>query len=108
MIALTGGDTPVKLNPARGGSLRTLRGVTSSASSSLPPGSRFGSYVLGECIGRGGMGHVYRAEHSILHRAVAPHQRRQDLLQQILTVLGRNVVLPEDALDARLKIGQAG
>lgn len=32
---------------------------------------RIGSYDIGECIGRGGMGEVYWATHSLLHRDVA-------------------------------------
>jgi serine/threonine-protein kinase len=34
-------------------------------------GARFGSYVLGPCIGEGGMARVYRAEHEGLQRQVA-------------------------------------
>ncbi len=34
-------------------------------------GARFGSYILGPCIGEGGMARVYRAEHEGLQRHVA-------------------------------------
>jgi len=34
-------------------------------------GSRFGAYVVGSCIGHGGMARIYRAEHEGLRRQVA-------------------------------------
>ncbi len=37
----------------------------------LTEGSKFGSYIIGECIGRGGMARIYRAEHEGLRRHVA-------------------------------------
>lgn len=37
----------------------------------LPPSYEFGGYVIGACIGRGGMAHVYRAVQAALHREVA-------------------------------------
>ena len=37
----------------------------------LNPGTRLGSYVIGAAIGAGGMGEVYRARDSRLHRDVA-------------------------------------
>jgi eukaryotic-like serine/threonine-protein kinase len=37
----------------------------------LPEGSRFGVYIVGPCIGHGGMARVYRAEHEGLRRSVA-------------------------------------
>jgi hypothetical protein len=43
----------------------------SAASGMLTEGSRFGAYLLGACIGQGGMARVYRAEHEGLQRQVA-------------------------------------
>jgi serine/threonine-protein kinase len=37
----------------------------------LAPGSQFGIYAVGACIGKGGMARIYRAEHSGLRRQVA-------------------------------------
>jgi serine/threonine protein kinase len=37
----------------------------------LPPQSQFGGYLIHECIGRGGMARVYRAEHTTLRKPVA-------------------------------------
>jgi serine/threonine-protein kinase len=37
----------------------------------LAAGSRFGGYVVGACIGQGGMARIYRAEHEGLRRHVA-------------------------------------
>jgi serine/threonine protein kinase/CheY-like chemotaxis protein len=37
----------------------------------LPPGTEFGSYVIDDVVGRGGMSMVYRATHSALGRTVA-------------------------------------
>lgn len=37
----------------------------------LSEGSRFGAYVIGSCIGHGGMARIYRAEHEGLRRQVA-------------------------------------
>jgi len=37
----------------------------------LPEGSKFGGYVVGPCIGHGGMARIYRAEHEGLRRSVA-------------------------------------
>ncbi|HET9957400.1 MAG TPA: serine/threonine-protein kinase [Polyangiaceae bacterium] len=37
----------------------------------LAPGSNFGVYVVGNCIGEGGMARIYRAEHAGLRRHVA-------------------------------------
>jgi serine/threonine-protein kinase len=37
----------------------------------LAPGSTFGVYLVGDCIGEGGMARIYRAEHAGLRRQVA-------------------------------------
>jgi tRNA A-37 threonylcarbamoyl transferase component Bud32 len=37
----------------------------------LAAGSRFGGYIVGACIGQGGMARIYRAEHEGLRRHVA-------------------------------------
>jgi serine/threonine-protein kinase len=41
------------------------------ASGTLPPGFEFGAYVIGPCVGKGGMARVYRAEHRALRKPVA-------------------------------------
>jgi eukaryotic-like serine/threonine-protein kinase len=45
--------------------------VSAPASEGLRVGSQFGVYAVGECIGRGAMGQVYRAEHTLLEKTVA-------------------------------------
>jgi eukaryotic-like serine/threonine-protein kinase len=42
-----------------------------SAAGIFDEGSRFGAYVIGPCIGHGGMARIYRAEHEGLRRQVA-------------------------------------
>jgi len=42
-----------------------------SAAGIFAEGSRFGAYVIGPCIGHGGMARIYRAEHEGLCRQVA-------------------------------------
>src|SRR5262249_55567824 len=37
----------------------------------LSEGARFRSYVVGPCIGHGGMARIYRAQHEALQRQVA-------------------------------------
>lgn len=49
----------------------TIRRMTASLPEELPPQSQFGGYLIHECIGRGGMARVYRAEHTTLRKAVA-------------------------------------
>jgi eukaryotic-like serine/threonine-protein kinase len=44
---------------------------SSSMTGVLAEGSRFGVYVVGDCIGHGGMARIYRAEHEGLRRHVA-------------------------------------
>ena len=45
--------------------------IPDTPSASVLTGHRFGAYDLHELIGAGGMGEVYRATDTILHRAVA-------------------------------------
>ncbi len=47
-----------------------ISAITSNAGR-LAEGSRFGVYVVGACIGQGGMARVYRAQHEGLQRQVA-------------------------------------
>ena len=47
--------------------------------SMLAEGSRFGGYLVGPCIGEGGMARVYRAQHEGLQRA----QRLLDEYEQL-------------------------
>lgn len=53
--------------------LQVVRGEGHRASLAgvLAEGSRFGAYVIGSCIGHGGMARIYRAEHEGLRRNVA-------------------------------------
>ncbi|HEY3595036.1 MAG TPA: serine/threonine-protein kinase, partial [Polyangiaceae bacterium] len=57
---LTDSDIPLVLPESDAGS----RGL-------LSEGSRFRAYVVGPCIGHGGMARVYRAQHEALQRQVA-------------------------------------
>jgi serine/threonine-protein kinase len=45
--------------------------VGPEAAALLTEGSRFGGYLIGPCIGEGGMARIYRAEHEALQRQVA-------------------------------------
>jgi serine/threonine protein kinase len=53
--------------------LGTVEAATQAArmQGALLPGSTFGVYVVGDCIGEGGMARIYRAEHAGLRRQVA-------------------------------------
>jgi eukaryotic-like serine/threonine-protein kinase len=61
----------------------------------LPAGSRFGNYVVHECIGQGAIGNVYRAEHALLEKPVA------------LKVLDSSLLQSADARQRFLREGQA-
>lgn len=56
-----------------------LPGIESNVDD-LPAGFRLGSYVLQECIGRGAMATVYRAQHSLLKNTVAVKLMKRTLL----------------------------
>ncbi|MDP9339410.1 MAG: hypothetical protein M3P45_11125 [Acidobacteriota bacterium] len=43
----------------------------------LSPGTRLGSYEIGEPLGAGGMGEVYRASDKRLDRTVAARQQQR-------------------------------
>jgi serine/threonine protein kinase len=48
----------------------------------LPAGFQFGAYVIGSCIGQGGMARIYRAEHRILRKPVALKVMESVLLER--------------------------
>jgi serine/threonine protein kinase len=48
----------------------------------LPAGFQFGAYVIGSCIGQGGMARIYRAEHRVLHKPVALKVMESVLLER--------------------------
>ena len=54
--------------------------VLPASTDSLAPGVSFGSYVVRELIGRGGMASVYRAEHLLLAKPVALKVMERSLL----------------------------
>jgi serine/threonine protein kinase len=56
--------TPATLIGSGPGEARSVPGV-------LAPGSQFGVYMVGSCIGEGGMARIYQAEHAGLRRQVA-------------------------------------
>jgi eukaryotic-like serine/threonine-protein kinase len=56
-----------------------LPGIESNVDD-LPAGFRLGSYVLQECVGRGAMATVYRAQHSLLKSIVAVKLMKRTLL----------------------------
>jgi hypothetical protein len=45
--------------------------AAANAAEIFAEGSRFGAYVIGPCVGHGGMARIYRAEHEGLRRQVA-------------------------------------
>jgi tRNA A-37 threonylcarbamoyl transferase component Bud32 len=61
----------------------------------LQPGSRFGNYIVHECIGQGAMGNVYRAQHALLEKPVA------------LKVMDSSLLANADARARFLREGQA-
>jgi eukaryotic-like serine/threonine-protein kinase len=61
----------------------------------LEPGSRFGNYIVHECIGQGAMGNVYRAQHALLEKPVA------------LKVMDASLLSSVDARARFLREGQA-
>ncbi len=48
-----------------------MQRVSEPSNDDLPANFEFGHYVIHECIGRGGMARVYRAEHTRLNKPVA-------------------------------------
>lgn len=52
------------------------------AQGTLPAGFQFGAYVIGNCIGQGGMARIYRAEHRVLHKPVALKVMESSLLER--------------------------
>jgi serine/threonine protein kinase len=66
----------------------------------LPAGSVIGGYVLHECVGRGAMAHIYRAEHSVLGREVALKILAPSLMADRAA---RNRLLREARVTATLK-----
>jgi eukaryotic-like serine/threonine-protein kinase len=52
------------------------------AHGTLPTGFQFGAYVIGSCIGQGGMARIYRAEHRVLHKPVALKVMEGSLLER--------------------------
>ena len=52
------------------------------AQGTLPAGFEFGAYVIGGCIGQGGMARIYRAEHRILRKPVALKVMESALLER--------------------------
>jgi serine/threonine protein kinase len=52
------------------------------AQGTLPAGFQFGAYVIGGCIGQGGMARIYRAEHRVLRKPVALKVMESVLLER--------------------------
>jgi eukaryotic-like serine/threonine-protein kinase len=61
----------------------------------LEAGSKFGNYIVHECIGQGAMGNVYRAQHALLEKPVA------------LKVMDASLLSSADARARFLREGQA-
>jgi eukaryotic-like serine/threonine-protein kinase len=53
-----------------------------AAQGTLPSGFQFGAYVIGSCIGQGGMARIYRAEHRVLRKPVALKVMESVLLER--------------------------
>jgi serine/threonine protein kinase len=66
----------------------------------LPPGTIVGGYILHECVGRGAMAHIYRAEHCVLGREVALKILAPSLMAD---TAARNRLLREARVTATLK-----
>lgn len=66
----------------------------------LPPGTVVGGYILHECVGRGAMAHIYRAEHCVLGREVALKILAPSLMAD---TAARNRLLREARVTATLK-----
>ena len=64
-------DPPPHVLPPLGPSRAYTRPRTSTEAMALAPGSRLGPYEVTALIGSGGMGGVYRARDTKLHRDVA-------------------------------------
>jgi len=82
-----GGVTRVGCNRSRLGEYSGLTGRQGVqdmdvAQGTLPTGFEFGGYVIGGCIGQGGMARIYRAEHRILRKPVALKVMESALLER--------------------------
>ena len=64
-------DSGVQRSEAASGASPREPATSAEAMSLLSEGSRFGGYLIGPCIGEGGMARIYRAEHEALQRQVA-------------------------------------
>jgi serine/threonine protein kinase len=67
-----GGSNPGRRTPGLAGGIPSnYPSPNGIGTDTLREGSRFGAYMVGACIGQGGMARVYRAEHEGLQRQVA-------------------------------------